>query len=197
MIEKFNPSDFDKIYAGIDKDSNPGNVIPGDKTTYQDDTDSAPSLKLEVAEARKMTGTVFLDESTGGVGLVRQGDGEFKEGEKGIEGVKVTLTETKGTGLVYTATTNENGDFELKDYIPGDYKLTYTWGDETYTVQDYKGTIWTQKNKHEKEEKGNRKSQAQRGVANAAADNRNARKKLYALCYERNSFACAPGDRRF
>ena len=134
-------------YAGIDKDSNPGNAIPGDVTTYQDDTDSAPSLQLEVTEARKMTGTVFLDESTGGVGKVRQGDGEYKEGEKGIAGVEVILTETTGTGLVYKATTNENGYFEFTDYIPGDYTLTYRWGDETYTVQNYKGTIYNDKDR--------------------------------------------------
>ena len=30
-----------KAYAGIDVDSNPGNAKPGDKTTYEDDTDSA------------------------------------------------------------------------------------------------------------------------------------------------------------
>ena len=30
----------------------------------------------------------------------------------------------------------------IQDYIPGDYTLTYTWGDQTYTVQNYKGTIY-------------------------------------------------------
>ena len=133
-------------YAGIDKDSNPGNAIPGNATTYEDDTDSAPSLLLEATESRKMTGTVFLDESTGGVGLVRQGDGIYDEAkEKGIAGVEVKLTETTGTGEEKQATTNENGYFEFTDYIPGDYTLTYTWGDETYTVQNYKGTIYNYK----------------------------------------------------
>ena len=49
------------IYAGIDTDSNPGSVNPEDKSTYQDDTDSSPALKLEVADPRVMTGKVFLD----------------------------------------------------------------------------------------------------------------------------------------
>ena len=53
------------VYAGIDKDSNPGNAVPGEVTSYQDDTDSAPALKLEVADAREMSGKVFLDATSG------------------------------------------------------------------------------------------------------------------------------------
>ena len=132
------------IYAGIDVDSNPGNAIPGDVSSYEDDTDASPSLILEVADAREMTGKVFLDSTTGELmtGEIRQGSGAYEEGETGIPGVQVTLTETSGTGLVYTATTDENGDFYISDFIPGQYTLTYTWGDSTYTVQDYKGTVY-------------------------------------------------------
>lgn len=134
----------DKIYAGIDKNSNPGNSIPEDKTTYEDDTDSSPDLKLEVADAREMGGKVFLDETSGELmtGQIRQGSGEYETGEKGIEGVEITLTETTGSGKVYTTKTDGNGDFFISNYIPGDYTLTYTWGDKTYTVQNYKGTIY-------------------------------------------------------
>ena len=132
------------VYAGIDKDSNPGNSTPGDTTTYQDDTDSAPGFKLELADARQLSGKVFLDSTSGELmtGQVRQGSGAYEEGEIGIEGVAVTLTENTGSGKVYTATTDSNGDFLITDYIPGDYVLTYTWGDETYTVQKYKGTVY-------------------------------------------------------
>lgn len=132
------------VYAGIDKDSNPGNAVPGEVTSYQDDTDSAPALKLEVADAREMSGKVFLDATSGELmtGKVRQGNGQYDDGEKGIPGVAVTLTENTGSGKVYTATTDENGDFYINNYIPGDYTLTYTWGDQTYTVQNYKGTIY-------------------------------------------------------
>lgn len=137
------------IYAGIDKDSNPGNANPADVTTHQDDTSSAPGLLLEVADAREMTGKVFLDSTSNELktGEIRQGDGEYKEGELGISGVKVTLTENKENGQMYTATTDENGDFYISGYIPGDYTLTYTWGDETYTVQNYKGTIYKDKDR--------------------------------------------------
>ena len=132
------------VYAGVDVDSNPGNAIPGDTSTYEDDTDASPSLKLEVADAREMAGKVFLDATTGELktGEIRQGSGAYEQGEIGIPGVAITLTENTGSGKVYTATTDENGDFYIADYIPGDYTLTYTWGDTTYTVQNYKGTVY-------------------------------------------------------
>ena len=154
VVEINSYSIFDEsgsIYAGIDKDSNPGSSNPEDKTTYEDDTDAALSLQLEVADAREMTGKVFEDEpvaengqDTSGImtGKVRQGSGIYEEGETGIAGVEVTLTENTGSGKVYTATTDENGDFYISGYIPGDYTLTYTWGNETYTVQNYKGTVY-------------------------------------------------------
>ena len=132
------------VYAGIDKDSNPGNITPGDKATYQDDTDSAPGFKLEVADARTLSGKVFLDSTTGELmtGEIRQGDGKYEDGELGIQGVHITLTENTGSGKIYETDTNENGDFTISDFIPGDYTLTYTWGDQTYTVQNYKGTVY-------------------------------------------------------
>ena len=147
VVEINSYSTFDgngSIYAGIDVDSNPGNAIPGDMTTYEDDTDSSPSLKLEVADAREIAGKVFLDSTSGELltGQIRQGSGQYEEGETGIPGVEVKLTENTGTGLVYTATTDDNGDFYISDFIPGDYTITYTWGDETYTVQNYKGTVY-------------------------------------------------------
>ena len=147
VVEVNSYSTFDgngSVYAGVDVDSNPGNAIPDDLTTYEDDTDSSPSLKLEVADSREMTGKVFLDATSGELltGQIRQGSGKYEDGETGIPGVAITLTETSGTGLVYTATTDDNGDFYISDFIPGDYTLTYTWGDETYTVQNYKGTVY-------------------------------------------------------
>jgi len=132
------------VYAGIDKDSTPGNAIPGNVSTYEDDTDSAPTLKLEVTDSRKINGKVFLDATSGELktGEVRQGSGSYEDGEKGIAGIEVKFVENTGSGKEYTATTNENGDFEISGFIPGDYTMTYTWGDTTYTVQNYKGTVY-------------------------------------------------------
>ena len=145
-INSYSVFDTDgKVYAGIDTDSNPGNAVPGDTTTYEDDTDSAPGLKLVVSDkAREMTGKVFLDSTSNELktGEVRQGDGMYTDGEKGIEYVKVTLKENIENGKVYETTTNGKGDFKIEGYIPGDYTLTYTWGDKEYTVQNYKGTVY-------------------------------------------------------
>lgn len=134
-----------KAYAGIDVDSNPGNAKPGNKTTYEDDTDSSPSLQLEVTDARELAGTVFLDETNMPelqTNKERRGNGKYDQGEKGIANVDITLTENTGSEKIYTAKTDENGNFKISGFIPGDYTLTYTWGDETYTVQNYKGTIY-------------------------------------------------------
>lgn len=145
-INSYSVFDTDgKVYAGIDKDSNPGNAVPGEKITYEDDTDSAPGLKLEVANrTREMTGKVFLDSTSNELktGEVRQGDGMYTDGEKGIKDIKVTLKENIENGKVYETTTNDKGDFKIEGYIPGDYTLTYTWGDKEYTVQNYKGTVY-------------------------------------------------------
>lgn len=133
-----------QIYAGIDKDSNPGNGQIGDTTYYEDDTDYAPGLQLEVADnARQIAGKVFLDQTENRLmtGEERLGSGQYEEGEQGISGVNVKFTES-ATGTNYETTTNESGDFLIEGYIPGDYTLTYTWGNETYTVQDYKATTY-------------------------------------------------------
>ena len=172
------------IYAGIDKNSAPANAVPGDKSTYEDDTDWSPSLKLEVAEARRMTGKVFVDSTTGNLtpNQIRQGSGAYEEGEEGVGGVEVTLKENKENGKIYKTTTAtksarygllenknqensnqldltleeynesnkdnyirveelEEGEYLLGDFIPGDYTISYTWGDDEYTVQKYKGTV--------------------------------------------------------
>lgn len=107
-----------------------------------------------------MTGKVFIDnhdikgkEDPNGImsGMIRQGNGKYDNGEANVGGVKITLTENTGSGKVYKATTDGNGDFKIEGYIPGDYTLTYTWGGKTHTingqnkeiaVQDYKGTVY-------------------------------------------------------
>ncbi len=45
------------------------------------------------------------------------------------------------------------GDYFLVGFIPSkNYVLTYTWGDETYTVQQYKGTIYPNKERQNNQE---------------------------------------------
>lgn len=171
------------LYAGVDKDSCPSNAKPGDRTTYEDDTDSAPGLKLEVADARKISGTVFLDKSVFNdnkpeethTGETRNGNGIYDNGEETISGVKVELykyedieTDDDGNSSIKEGATpvgittynnaenvgtGKDGTFEISGFIPGEYKIVYTWGDGTYIEGDtnspidvnaYKGTIYNE-----------------------------------------------------
>ena len=146
--------------AAIDNDSVPGNIEIGNINTYEDDNDSAPPIKLELKNDRSIEGTVFLDETSNELktGQVRQGDGEYTSDDKTkISGVKVSLHKVLEDGSidnnatqVYNGTewieastlTNDDGDFKISGYIPGQYVVVYTWGDKEYQVQYYKGTIY-------------------------------------------------------
>lgn len=90
-------------YAGIDQDSQPGNVNPSNIKTYEDDTDKAPGLELALQENRKIDGIVFKDdivENNGfktnelNTGKIRQANGKY-ENEKGIAGVTVRLVDAE------------------------------------------------------------------------------------------------------
>lgn len=139
-------------YAGIDVDSAPGNTIPGTTTTYEDDTDTAKSFRLIANLTREISGTIFEDATTDvGVGNVREGDGKYDGGEasggkdKPInEEVEVKLTPIAGTEGTTLNTKTSNGEFNFADgYVPGKYIVTYKWGGTTYTVQDYKATVFS------------------------------------------------------
>lgn len=131
--------------AAVDRDSVPGNANIDKIETYEDDTDSAPPVQLQIGEnARQIAGTVFVDSTTGELktGEIRQGNGIFDNEENTIKDVKVTLHEKNNSIEDMVTTTDENGEFTFEGYIPGQYTITYTWGDKTYTVQNYKGTIY-------------------------------------------------------
>ena len=130
--------------AVIDRDSVPGNAKIENIDTYEDDTDAAPPVQIVFKDdARKITGTVFVD-STEEVktGETRQGNGIFDNGEKTVSGVKVTLHELNNSIPDMYADTNAEGNYEFAGYIPGQYTITYTWGDKEYKVQYYKGTVY-------------------------------------------------------
>lgn len=164
-ISSYSNKENNKIYAGIDQDSEPGNIEIGNTKTYEDDTDKAPGLMLALQEERKIAGMVFLDSTSGELksGEIRQGDGEYKpEEDGGIPGVTVTMVNTK-TGKIpniynettktweqAVKTTNEKGEYYFGGIIPDEYQIIYTWGGQKYqdtliTVQDYKGTIYLDK----------------------------------------------------
>lgn len=150
-------------YAGIDKDSQPGNLDINDSKTYEDDTDKAPGLLITLQEERKTQGTVFEDvtEEELKTGEIRQANGLLDENDKGISGVTVTLVDTDGNIVqAYDEekdewenaedTTDENGKYTIGGFLPGEYQIKYTWGDKNYKVQDYKSTIVDKDNYEEK-----------------------------------------------
>ena len=191
-ITKTNKNGVKEIYAGIDKDSQPGNTDINDRTTWEDDTDKAPGMLLVLQQAREVNGKVFLDTDENPVddgqqvhtAVARQGNGQYDNDEKGIENVKVTLVDQDGNiAKVYNESskqyedavtyTNENGEYTLDGFIPGEYEVQYTWGgnvdgaglNSTYTldsgeeeivnVQNYKSTVvdedvWNAKGTNEK-----------------------------------------------
>lgn len=137
--------------AAVDRDSVPGNTKIENIDTYEDDTDSAPAIQLELAGARKITGTVFVDGTSNELltGKIRQGSGTFEDGETTIDGVTVTLHELNNSIQDMTVETKDGGNFEFSGYIPGQYTITYTWGDKTYIVQEYKGTVYDSSRKQD------------------------------------------------
>lgn len=170
-------------YAGIDKDSQPGNLIIGNQDTYEDDTDRAPGIQLVLQEERKVQGTVFIDKTEGKLmtGEIRQGNGIFDgvNEEAGVDNVTVELINqrTGRIAQVYNSEkktweeartiTKNGGNYEIGGLLPETkegYALVYTWGGQTYKkedgteelirVQDYKGTIYN-KEQEEKIKNGN------------------------------------------
>ncbi len=149
-----------KEIAGIDVDSAPGNVDINNIKTFEDDTDRAPGFCLVLQANRSVSGTVFEDSTTEAKklnsGEERKGNGIFDENEKVIEGVTVRLVDANTGNIVKTyetaseikdasMTTDAQGNYQFRGVLPGDYKIEFIWGNNTYLVQDYKSTIVEQK----------------------------------------------------
>ncbi len=162
VYHRYNKRD-DQIFpvGKIDKDSAPGNAIPGDKSTYEDDTDPAPMFRLEINwEPRKIEGNVWDDVN-----------GDALKDDTGIENVQVDLIEyvykdgavtpvvrpgikiSKLSNGQYQFSVNKsdnirtdrNGNYSF--YVEGgNYAIRFTYGDRTmlmdgtakkYNAQDY------------------------------------------------------------
>lgn len=143
----YSDKDFTKSYAGIDSNSNPGSTVPGNKDTYEDDTDYAPGLILEVANPREIKGTVFednaVDPTEGGTNRERLGNGQFDKEEKTISGVKVGLysiddfiEEKDRSGNVTNIKLNEDAVSVGTTTYEGDNKDS-TGKDGTFTIKDF------------------------------------------------------------
>ncbi len=176
-----------RLYAAVDKDSVPNNCTPGTKSTYEDDTDTAPTIALTLSSAREVTGTVFEDSAEEDIleeKNLREGNGILDSDESAIGGVKVQLMEvddegnvTENVARVFNETTNQwedsidetegtNGQYEIGGFAPGKYVLKYTWGDGTYkivdgTTQEYTDMVENYKATNIDEEMNNSETQDQ------------------------------------
>ncbi len=134
-------------YGGVDIDSQPGNL---DNNGKHEDDEAEVTIEGEIKQ-RTISGIVFEDNATGeiGAGKQRLGNGQYDENENKIKDVKVQLQIINGdkSEPIKTTTTNDDGTFEITDFVAGRYKLVYTWGkDSKYNVVDYKSTIWSKDN---------------------------------------------------
>lgn len=157
----------------IDIDSAPANGITnGAITQYEDDTDEAAGINISLKEdaQRTIKGTVFEDINKDGANNdntpvndvivqlieIKQIKGNnyeyiWQETRSGSNTVKTTgRNGYEGQGYTNSVTSGR-GQYEFRDFIPGDYIIRYIYGDgRTYDVtdsvkkyngQDYKSTI--------------------------------------------------------
>ena len=129
---------------------------------FEDDADVAPGLRLiREDQNRTITGVIFEDAPD----LARLqnnnervGNGEYESGEHGINEVNVELICTNNNEVTTISDRSDsNGNYSIEGYIPGDYYIKFTYGDETclkamqvdnevYSGQDYKSTIYNESN---------------------------------------------------
>ena len=138
-----------KAYAGIDKDSAPGNITFGDVDTYEDDTDSAPDINITRKPSKNIAGLVFEDEATLTLTKERIGDGRYDNGNNTVNDVQVDLIKFDGDNnhsndsviVLYSlgsdgqvikkdasVKSSNGGKFEFDGIIPGEYAIKYTYG---------------------------------------------------------------------
>ena len=123
-------------------DSTPGNAIPGNADTYEDDTDKAPSfLLLKDPNYKTMSGIVYEDTQTAESknATERLGNGLKETNEKGVESVKVELlnAETGETAYLYYKDASTSTGANRKPAI------TYTDANGNYSFGDGDCLLYT------------------------------------------------------
>ena len=107
-----------------------------DKLKYEDDTYTAPVLYfVKDTTPREITGTVFKDNGTT--------RGKNDTGDHKISGATVQLIETvnkekgaeaDGNTVIYETTTDDNGGFTIKGFLPGEHIIRYFYGNNEKTL---------------------------------------------------------------
>ena len=147
-----------RYYAGVDKDSAPGNVNMSNLATNKvdDDTGIAREFTISQKAERTLTGAVFLDntDNTLKTGEERKGNSIFDQGENTFKNLDIKLVGNpnsksinKVTGKSTTTVNNtnkvtyeiDNGEhitdgntYYISGFIPGEYKISYTYNNQTY-----------------------------------------------------------------
>lgn len=132
-------STIGNVYAGIDIESQPGNIElilvdhpEGgtkvlDTSNFENDTSSAPALILEATESRIISGTIWEDAATNTADNQKLGNGKYDVGEKFIKNVEVRLYKV-----------DENGNImDLAKYSNGEDVIAITDGKGNYTFGKY------------------------------------------------------------
>lgn len=140
----------------VDVDSNPGNAKSVDESTFEDDTDRAPYIRVKLATKERTTnGYVWEDARTNVEGDAAVGNGIRDQGETLIDGIKVELwnKDTNSIAKIYNGTTWEDartetangGQYSFDGFVPGNYYIKFIYGekaDSKYNGQDYKSTTY-------------------------------------------------------
>ena len=163
-----------KVAGIIDRDSAPDNIDLNRnvKEWYEDDTESAPAIDIELYQYnREINGSVWDDAET--VDLLygqKVGNGIMDEGERKVKDIDVQIVEKiQIDGIEYekiwteddftnlsdeekkeyrlkNVTTDENGYYYFKGVLAGNYVVRFKYGNKEATVkyngQDYKNTAY-------------------------------------------------------
>ena len=121
------------------------------KLKYEDDTYATPTLYFVSSDnSRTISGIAFEDYTSINSDRVKSGNGIKDSTEPTIKGITVKLIE--GDTVRDTTTTDENGYYQFKDFLPGNYTIKYYYGDtdvtflktspniESYNGEDFQAT---------------------------------------------------------
>lgn len=160
-----------KVAGRVDKDSAPDNINfkKNVKAWYEDDTESAPAINIELyGYNRETNGLVWEDKETNELKYSQKvGDGKYdSDKEEGISNIDVQLIEKisidnieyeylwpadafqgmKDAGEYNPTDVTKNGKYTLKGFVAGNYVVRFKYGNRDdsikYNGQDYKNTAY-------------------------------------------------------
>lgn len=115
------------------------------KINYEDDTGVKAVIFRVADDPRTIVGKVFRDNTTVNSDKIKTGNGKFDDGEDIVAGATVQLVEYNSNKspeeiaenegkVIFSTTTNKDGEYTFYGYIPGNYIIRYSYGNNDYTV---------------------------------------------------------------